>query len=648
MGRYLPIADYAVIGDCHTAALVSREGSIDWFCPGRFDWPAALCRLLDAGRGGYFQVRPTAIHTARRRYRGPTNVLDTVFRTRTGRVRLTDFMAIDRRKWERKGYDVGSYRQIVRLIDGIDGEVELEALFKPTHGYATEPTRLDVVPDAGALAADAGHWLTLAAPGWTLQPDGQGAVRAVQSVPAGQRCSLTLTYSQDRDAAARALEPADLAARLEGTLHYWQGWAEECTYRGPYRDQVVRSALTLKLLTYEPTGAIVAAPTTSLPERIGGVRNWDYRFSWLRDSSQILFALMTVGYYDEALDFLRWLRLANQRSRLARPQILYRVDGDPDCRERELPHLEGYRCSRPVRIGNGAADQLQLDVYGELLNAAAVRYRCGTGITARAGRLRDRRLPPPSAEIWSLLRSLVEQAAASWRQPDSGIWEVRGGPRPFLYSRLMCWVALDRGIRLARCYGLDAPLEAWTRRRRQIRRAILAHGCDRRSGAFVQSFDNDALDASALAIPRVGFLRPTDPRVLSTIERVKSELMENRLVRRYRTEETEDGLPDGEGAFVLCSFWLVDALALAGRVDEAEELFGRVIGYANDLGLLAEEVEPASGELLGNFPQGFSHLGLIVSAVNIAHARASGAKQQPTDEAARADEATVAAARAAA
>jgi GH15 family glucan-1,4-alpha-glucosidase len=644
VGEYLPIGDYALIGDCHTAALVSREGSVDWFCPGRFDAPAAFCRILDAQRGGYFQVRPSQLHATRRRYRGQTNVLDTLFQLRDGRLRLTDFMPVDRRKQERRGYDVGTHRQIVRVVEALDGEVEVEVVFKPTFGYAAAETSLELVADRGAIAAGDGRWLTLAAPGWRLEADGQGAARATRRIAAGERRYLVLTDADSRAAAELALDLADPDRKLEGTLRYWHGWAEECTYRGPYRGQVLRSALVLKLLTYEPTGAIVAAPTTSLPELIGGVRNWDYRYSWLRDASLILFAQMTVGYYDEALDFFRWLRLADERDNTPRPQILYRVDGDPDCRERELDHLEGYRRSRPVRIGNGAADQLQLDIYGEVLNAAAVRFRCGVGIAARAGRLRDRRLRPPRPEVWAYLRSLVDQAAAEWRQLDRGIWEVRGGPRQFLYSRLLCWVALDRGIRLARCYGLDAPLGEWTRRRRQIRRAILTHGYNPEVGAFVQSFGSATLDASALVIPRVGFLPPTDPRVLSTVRRVQEQLMRDGLVYRYRAEETDDGLPGGEGAFVICSFWMVDALALAGQVDEAQALFESLIGRANDLGLLSEEVDPATGELLGNFPQGFSHLGLIVSAVNLARARALGAEREATVEAERVDESVRAAA----
>ncbi|MDQ3901256.1 MAG: glycoside hydrolase family 15 protein, partial [Actinomycetota bacterium] len=408
---------------------------------------------------------------------------------------------------------------------------------------------------------------------------------------------------------------------LERTLDCWRQWSDRCDYSGPYRAQVLRSALALKLLTYEPTGAVVAAPTTSLPESVGGVRNWAYRYTWLRDSALILYALMTVGYEQEAADFLGWLGRTVGRDPTAQPQIMYTVDGEREIPEIELTHLEGYRSSKPVRIGNAAATQKQLDIYGEVMRAAQVHHWPGPRRGVSGG--------GPSSEVWALLRRFVDQAAEHWREPDQGIWEIRGGPRHFLYSKLMCWSALDSGIRQARAYDLDAPLAQWTRTHRAIRRAILEDGFNREKQAFTQSFGSTDMDATSLLIPWVGFLPATDPRMQSTIDVVRRDLVRDGLVHRYCTA---DGLPGGEGTFALCSFWLVNALALSGRTGEARELFEHVLGYANDLGLLSEEIEPSNADLLGNFPQGFTHLGLIGAAVTLANADARGPERRRQTE----------------
>jgi GH15 family glucan-1,4-alpha-glucosidase len=615
---YRPIRDYALIGDAHTAALVASDGSIDWCCWPHFDSPAIFCRLLDATKGGWFQIRPARPYAVTRSYLGPTNVLRTAFSTDDGHFSLTDFMPVERLTESHRGEDVASRHNILRLIEGLSGSAEVEISFRPTFDYA-RAEHIITLRECGAIARSGREALGLACP-IPLKQDDTGALFGRFRLSAGERVWVSLFYYSDIAPENIELPSPGGDRELKRTLEYWREWWSDCRYEGPYDELVRRSALTLKLLTFEPTGAIVAAPTTSLPELIGGVRNWDYRYTWLRDSSLILYALQLLGYSEEATDFFEWLdRLCiTCHSQL---QIMYTIDGQSELPEQTLDHLEGYRGSRPVRIGNAAFDQKQLDIYGEVLDAAHLYHQ----------RMRQ----PVRAEWWDEMSFMANETVKRWREPDQGIWEVRGGPRQFLYSKLMCWVALDRAIRLAEGLNINQDTPLWKRTRDEIRRAILSEGYNQEVGAFTQAFGSQAMDASALVIPLTGFLPATDPLVRSTVERIRERLTSHGLVYRYLTG---DGLPGSEATFAMCSFWLVDNLALQGRVDEACELFERIVGYSSDLGLLAEEIEPVSGELLGNYPQGFTHLALIRSALHIAKAERHGPEEQAETSAERADE----------
>lgn len=597
---YRPIGDYALVGSMHTAALVATDGSIDWLCWPHFDDPAVFCRLLDARRGGWFRVGPVGEYAVSRTYAGDTNVLTTTFRSSSGAVRLTDLMPARQRWTDAAGKAIEPSPQVLRLVEGLAGEMEIEVEFRPTFDYARAETALAVRP-GGAVADANGATLILDCP-VELERGANDTLHGGRRVTTDDRFWVTLSYRSETDPTEPALRGPTPDVMLAETLDYWRRWSAGCSYAGPYHELVRRSALTLKLLTFAPTGALVAAPTTSLPEKIGATRNWDYRFTWLRDASLTLSAFEGIGYHREATDFFGWVEKACVRGGHDL-KIMYRIDGSPALPERTLDHLEGYRGSQPVRIGNAAADQRQLDIYGEVLDAASLHVEY---------------LGQPDPDIWGVLWRLADQAAARWQEPDQGIWEVRGGPRHFLYSKLLCWVALDRAIRLADRAGLvDGRPKRWRRTRAAIRGAILTQGYDPELGAFTQSLGERALDASALALPLMGFLPATDPRVRSTVQRIQERLTAHGLVYRYLAD---DGLPGGAATFALCSFWLVDNLASAARVDEARALFERVTGYANDVGLLAEEIDPASGDLLGNYPQGFTHLALIRSALTIARA----------------------------
>lgn len=606
-GGYLPIEDYGVIGNLRTVALVGRDGSIDWCCLPDLDAASVFGALLDAQRGGRFRVAPIGAWTSRQQYVGDTNVLETTFRAGDGRLLLTDFMPLT-------GSIVGAGHppavpELYRLVQCVEGTVEVELEWSPRFDYARAATRVER-RNGGFVAYAGSECMALGGVGVEradIRDEDAGPVlRARFRLSAGASVALVARYGAE----ACRCDPTEARAALDGTLAAWNEWAhhcvegQACAFAGNRHAQVVRSGLVLKLLTHPGTGGIAAAATTSLPEEIGGVRNWDYRFSWIRDAAFTGQALVSLGHHAEALDFLRWAQhVSRAEGDAARElRILYGLHEDVRLDEAELAHLSGYRGSRPVRIGNGAADQRQLDIYGELLGSAYEFLRFG-------GRL--------DAASLRFLSGVADRAASLWREPDYGIWEVRGGPRHFVYSKVMCWVALDRAVRIAERWGMPGRVEWWRRECAAVRRAVLAEGYDATVGAFVQSFGSTALDASNLLLPVVEFLPFDDARVQATIDRTLAELTRDGLVYRYRAE---DGLPGGEGAFVLCTFWMADALALSGRLIEAREIFTGIAERANHLGLFAEEVDPHTGAFLGNFPQAFSHVGLINSALYLARA----------------------------
>lgn len=594
---YRPISDYALIGNTHSAALVASDGSIDWCCLPHFDSGAVFCRLLDAGKGGFMRVAPTGDYHVSRRYSDGTAVVETEFTAAGGRLRLTDFMHSQRIAHSRLGVEDPRCHRLLRLVEGMAGQVEIELVFRPTFDFAQRPALLALKPE-GVFAQDGHeHLLLRAEPAAAFELRGDAAVARLRLAP-GDRVWIVLSYgdAQTGDAALHVADPGRLLAE---TCRHWREWEGMCSYEGPYRAQVRLSARVLKMLTFGPTGALVAAPTTSLPERIGGVRNWDYRFCWLRDAALVLHALMAIGLHEAAMDFFHWLDgLCDGECEDL--QIMYRLDGSAQLAELELRHLAGYRGSAPVRIGNAAAGQKQLDVFGHVLDSALV---C----------LAEMKTPIRHG-LKLVLRHLADQAAAHWREPDHGFWEMRCEPRHFLSSKLMCWTALDRAVRLAAAGKIEGDVPRWRREREAVRDAILDHGWDGKAGAFTQVLGVAGLDASALMMPLVGFLPATDERMRSTVEAIRRRLTAHGLVYRYLGD---DGVPGGEATFAFCSYWLVDNLALQGRLGEACELFEQVGSFASDLGLLSEQIEPASRLLLGNYPQGFTHLGLIHSALTI-------------------------------
>jgi alpha,alpha-trehalase len=595
--RYPPISDHALIGDCHGAALVSLDGSIDWCCFHRFDAAPVFARILDRDKAGYWQITPAAPYETSRRYVPGTNVVETRFETDGGAVTLVDCFAMP---------DSSEHppHRVIRLLRCERGNVEMAMRFVPRFDFGRTVPRYEAEDDHLGVVYGGADGLVLES-SFAIEPVGVCSVEAHGSLGNGDEAFFVLTYMKPHELVADAIGAERSRALVEQACRFWRQWSDRCSYDGPYRDHVVRSALVLKALTNMPTGAIVAAPTTSLPEEIGGVRNWDYRYAWLRDAALNLYSLFTLGYTDEAHAFMRWLQRTTA-GMAEDVQVLYGVGGERFLPELDLEHLEGYRGSTPVRVGNAAADQFQLDVFGYLLDTAWLYHRHGGEITP---------------VFWSFLSAIVDVVGERWRTADDGIWEVRGGARQFVSSKVMAWVAVDRAIRLARALGLDADIAAWDSLRKAIRECIEEEGTDPATGAFVQQLGGDALDASVLLIPLVRFLPPDDARVVATMERVSNELTRDGFVYRYI--ETDDGIVGGEATFTICSFWLVDNLALAGRVEEAEALFERLLGVTNDVGLLSEEIDPSSGELLGNFPQAFSHVGLIGAALNLERARGS-------------------------
>jgi GH15 family glucan-1,4-alpha-glucosidase len=605
-----PIAEYALLSDCRSAALVHRSGSVDWLCFPRFDSPSVFARLLD-NRAGHWSISVADGRAVRRRYLDGTLVLQTEFESTTGRLVLTDALATGPNE---RGHQLGegSPHALLRRVECTAGTVELRVELAPRPGYAEEPAQLRAL--GGGIAAGSSGSTLLLSSTLSLVIDADVAAAAV-TLRAGQSHAFALHHLADARGATWTAD--EIRRRLEATVAAWQSWsAAHQRYEGPWQELVRRSGLVLQGLTYQPTGAIVAAPTTSLPETVGGERNWDYRYTWVRDASLTLEALWVAACPDEAKDFFDFLARAArpQLEGEGRLQIMFGVTGERDLTERSLPHLDGWRGSRPVRVGNGAWNQRQLDVYGELLSAAH--------------RLRDQ-LGDLGPEVSGFLTDAADAAAASWRQPDHGIWEMRDAPRHFVHSKLLCWVALDRAVELAGALGANpARVNRWRDERDRIREAILAQGWSERAGAFTQAFGSDALDASTLLIAMVGFLPAGDERVRATVNAIAERLTDPRgLVYRYKTD---DGLAGTEGSFLLCTFWLARALALGGELARAREAFERAAAFANDLGLLSEEVDDATGELLGNFPQAFSHVGLINAAWAIAQAEAGEAA--PTKE----------------
>ncbi|MDY0884417.1 glycoside hydrolase family 15 protein [Dongia soli] len=583
----MTIEDYAIIGDCHTACLVSKTGSIDWLCLPRFDSPACFAALLGEAENGHWRIAPrddSGISISRR-YRPDTLVLETEFRTRNGTVRVTDFMLMGAAK-----------PTIGRLVSGLAGSVpmRMKLVIRFDYGRLVPWVKRDM---EDALTAVVGpHLLTLRTPaphhGEDLSTVGEFTVSAGETVP------FLLSYGISYEAQP---EPEDIFDGLRRTEAYWLNWTKQCNYRGPWRDAVIRSLITLKALTYAPTGGMVAALTTSVPERLGGERNWDYRCCWLRDATFTLLSFLVAGYREEAEAWRRWLvrAIAGQTSQV---QPLYTILGENRLDEWEVPWLNGFAASKPVRIGNAAYSQLQLDVFGEVLDALHHARRCG---------LAD------EEETWRLEVALLKQLVALHDEPDRGIWEMRGDNRYFTHSKVMTWVAFDRAISGVEHFGLPGPVDDWRRLREALHQEICDKAFNSKLGSFVQAYGESELDASSLLIPLVGFLPPNDPRVIGTVEAIQRNLLSDGFVRRYDTAAVADGVSGSEGVFLICSFWLADNLVLQGRKDEGQRLFERLLELRNDVGLLAEEYDRKAQIQLGNFPQALSHLSLVATAYNL-------------------------------
>ncbi|KWX01183.1 glycoside hydrolase family 15 [Carbonactinospora thermoautotrophica] len=591
-----PIAEYALLSDRHSAALVSRGGSVDWLCFPRFDSPAVFARLLDE-EAGHWSMRPSAPCRVTRRYLDRTMVLETTFRTGAGTVVLTDVLLVGA---DNSGHRLGAGAPhvLARRLSCTEGEVTVEVEYRPRPEFGLITPLLSEV-DGGVTSRGGAEWLVLTSPVRLVvgEDDARGTVR----LRAGDTWYFAL-HRSTLETPARVWGQEELAAGVDATVAAWRSWSDlHQTYDGPWRDLVHHSGRVLQALSFQPSGAIVAAATTSLPEDVGGERNWDYRYAWVRDASLTMEALWVAACPDEASDFFAFLTTAAPS--LAKDkalQIMFGVGGEHDLTERTLPHLHGWRGSRPVRVGNGAWQQRQIDVYGELLTAAFRLADQLTGIDEATRRF---------------LIACADTAAERWREQDQGIWEVRGAPRHFLYSKLMCWAALDRAVALADQLRAEDRVESWRRTREEIRDTVLRQGWSDQAGAFTQYFGSTELDASTLMMPLVGFLPADDPRVLATIDAIAERLTDDQgLVYRYRAEGGVDGLAGEEGTFLLCTFWLAQALAMTGQVGRARAAFERAAAYRNDVGLLAEEVDPATGELLGNFPQAFSHIGLVNAA----------------------------------
>jgi GH15 family glucan-1,4-alpha-glucosidase len=601
---YLPIEDYGVIGNLRTVALVGRHGGIDWFCFPRFDSPSIFAAILDSKRGGCFSISPITDEVTRKQLYWPdTNVLITRFLSADGVGEITDYMPIGAKREDQ------GYHGLIRRVKVVRGSMRFRMQCAPAFNYGRDAHTVEIV-EGGARFRSPARDMALAAD--MALSECEGGVEAEFTLNESETASFELHGLDASSDGKIGLSDAESDRLFKATVDYWRAWIGKCTYKGRWREMVHRSALAMKLLTYEPTGAIVAAPTCSLPESMGGSRNWDYRYTWIRDAAFTLYAFMRIGFTDEAAAFMQWL---DQRCHELEPdgtlQVMYGIDGRHVLTEEELPHFEGYRGSSPVRIGNAAYSQLQLDIYGELMDSVYLFNKHGT---------------PISYELWTYLRRLVNWVCDHWREKDEAIWEVRGGRRDFVYSKLMCWVAVDRAVRLAQKRSFPADWGRWIRVRDEIYEDIMTNGWNERLQAFVQSYGSDSLDASTLVMPLVFFLSPTDPRMINTIEAIDRPphaggLVSDGLVFRYDVAKTPDGLKGTEGTFNICTFWLVEALTRAGagnpdKLYEARLLFEQMLGYANHLGLFSEQIG-SRGEALGNFPQAFTHLALISAAVNL-------------------------------
>jgi GH15 family glucan-1,4-alpha-glucosidase len=601
--RYPDISGHGLIGDLQTAALVTTDGCIDFFCCPRFDSPSVFCSLLDAEKGGYFQIRPaTDNYVTKQLYLPNTAILITRFMTPDGVGEVQDFMPVI------NGEPTDRHR-IVRLVRVARGQMQFVVDLQPRFDYGRAQHEVDTT-DAGAVFRTAGGMeLTLHTSGRRAANQGgvaaeqvNGGIRATVSLREGQTGGVVL---ESMGGEPRAMAPKELQRLVDDTTAYWKAWLNTSTYQGRWREMVNRSAMTLKLMTYHPTGAPVAAATLGLPEQAGGERNWDYRFTWIRDGSLTMHALGNLGYFEEQARFGAWMRdrvIEDQAANGASPlKIMYRVDGSSDLTEEILDQLEGWRGSRPVRIGNGAADQLQLDIYGEAADAIMAGDEAGL---------------PIAYEGWLALTRIMDWVADNWDQPDEGVWETRGGRKNFTYGRFQCWVALDRAIKLAQRHGRPANLASWTAARDQLYNQVMTRGWNHKVKAFTQHYDTEVLDSSLLLMPIEDFISPTDPRWISTLDAMNDELVSDSLVYRYNPASSPDGLHGDEGTFSLCTFLYVDALARAGRLDDAVLTFEKMFTYGNHLGLFSEEIDSTGGQL-GNFPQAFTHLSLINSAITL-------------------------------
>jgi GH15 family glucan-1,4-alpha-glucosidase len=604
MDRYPDISEHGLIGDLQTAALVSTDGTIDWFCCPRFDSPSVFASLLDHDRGGHFHIGPDRDdYVSRQLYFPDTAILITRFLSPDGVGEVVDFMPV----LEGKATD---RHRLVRLVRGVRGTMRFQMEIQPRFDYGRKPHKLELYDPDGALFVSDDLTLTLHradVPGRSVHEEGSSfervgdGLRITKTLREGQNAGVMMESAGGRP---RSVHPQELVDLFNDTVRFWRGWLRRSTYNGRWKEQVARSAMTLKLMTYAPSGGLVAAHTAALPEQVGGERNWDYRYTWIRDASFSVYALLGLGYTDEAAAFGGWLRdrIREQAGESSGPlKIMYRVDGSSDLEEEVLDHLEGYRGSHPVRIGNGAADQLQLDIYGEAMDSIYLADAHGLQV---------------GHEFWTHIADMLDWLCEHWNQPEEGIWETRGGRQDYTYGRLMSWVALDRSVRLARNRGRPADLSRWIIERDRIYEEIMQRGWNPEREAFVQHYASDVLDASLLLMPLVGFVAPRDPMWLSTLRAMDDELVSDSLVYRYDPSASPDGLRGSEGTFSICTFWYVDALARSGRLEEARLTLEKMSTYANHLGLYSEEIG-LTGEALGNFPQAFSHLALINAALNL-------------------------------